>query len=55
MGPVEATKSVRREYEEKIREWEKHHDQWAEKTEDERSRLLERLDRSVGRERDPLD
>jgi hypothetical protein len=49
----EVTRSVRREYEEKIREWEDHRDQWAEKSVEERNRLLERLDREM--ERDPLD
>jgi len=55
MDPAEAAQPVRRQYEEKIREWEYHRDQWAGKTAEERNRLLERLDRSAGRDRDPHD
>jgi hypothetical protein len=55
IDPKEAVRSHRREYENKIRKWENHREEWAEKTNNERNRLLEQLDRSVAQERDPLD
>jgi hypothetical protein len=55
IDPKEAVRSHRREYENKIRQWENHREEWTEKSVEERNRLLERLDREMKRDRDRQD